>query len=141
MSFEILVREQIDIGRRLVERVRHTQLFVVAVYWHNDESFGGWRLILISPDAATKGRGWAEAQLRSAMLGPENEAALLAGTSIEPGFLHDLYYSTFIYGTNDRVYRGLLRLLASFGRPELRNVRRDDAYIYELSAAPEPVAG
>ncbi|MFN7919604.1 MAG: hypothetical protein U0Q16_05880 [Bryobacteraceae bacterium] len=141
MDTQFLVREHIDIGRRLMERVRSAHgVDIVAAFWLKDEELGFWRLIFISPDVTVEGKGpiWAYAMIGSAVYDVENDPE--SYTKVNPEALAAVYDVVSVLSPATRIFIDLQRALTASGRSELRNSKLRDAYVYEMTAAPEPVA-
>ena len=49
MYIKILVEQDVENGRRLIEALRNYGFPMLAAFWLNDESSNEWRLVIVSP--------------------------------------------------------------------------------------------
>jgi hypothetical protein len=125
MVIEVLVKEQIEEGRKLIEKLQLENFPVAAAFWERLPDTGYWQLVIASPLAREKGpidaykelrRVWDSLDLRTMTL---TDVTILSPTDYS--YIRYHMYLPYRRGSNPR------------------DVALDNGYIYFISPDATPI--
>jgi len=126
MYRKILVEAEIQAGQRSLEELDRAQVPVSGAFWLYAEDASEWRVVIVSPNVATKGPRMVYALVGLMLMNPSGAPIPIPMERIYLISPHDSRYEQVRMAS---LGGGGMRITGSL----VRNVASEDAYIYRVA--------